>query len=490
MNQHRRGMNGHKRSKEESISTTRDNARSGHEVVGAVRPTALSAMGAHPAGCSPSAFFHGKHARTGAIRSALQSVPTAPLGATRRFTPNISILLVIVILTLPLLAGCFLTGVDVADQPQVDPGVWAQYRLEPRHRGTAAAGTTIGTDCTLKWKSDALAIGTYTASKSSPAVDETLVYIGVDDGSLYALHRDDGSIVWRFKTRRFETEQAGTDEKHHGIHGTPAFDEENVYIGDYDGWLYAVAKGDGSLVWEKKLGHSIGASPVLYGGYIFIAVEYWYPDGRIFVVDKNNGWIGYHTPFLGNHPHSSVSIDPERQYMFVGANNGYLFCYDFSRAELVWKAQTGGDIKSTAAVGQDIVYITSWSDKLHAYSIETGAELFTYETEASSMSSPSLSGGSVYFGSHDGNLYSVDDQTGELNWSTRIGYSVQASPTIVEDSGLVIIGSRSNNVAMLDVETGESVWTRLLDGDMTSVPVVVEGELYVNDDSGTLWCFQ
>jgi outer membrane protein assembly factor BamB len=77
--------------------------------------------------------------------------------------------------------------------------VVAQYRLEPSHQGISPPGTSVGPDLEMAWKSEPLAIGRYRASKSSPAVDAALIYIGVDDGQLYALDRSNGAVVWKFK---------------------------------------------------------------------------------------------------------------------------------------------------------------------------------------------------------------------------------------------------------------------------------------------------
>ena len=389
-----------------------------------------------------------------------------------------------------LLIGCPFLGVDPSLPSPDSRDTWAQYRLEPSHQGVAPEGTVLGGNMDLLWKSLPLNVGAYTASKSSPAVDGDQVYIGCDDGHLYALDRDTGEVVWSFRSRSYEVERKRTDTLHRGIHGSPALLDGRVFIGDYTGRLYALDSSTGALLWERRLGHSIGASPVAYGGYIFIAVEYAYPDGRVFVVTADTGLTAYRTPFLGNHPHSSVSIDTERDLMFVGANNGLFFCFDYVAGSELWRADTGGAVKSTAAVGPETVYITSWSGNLHAYSIESGSALFTAPTGDLTMSSPALFDGRVYFGSHDNRLYCVDARTGAEQWSYLTRSNIQSSPTVVAATGVVVIGSRDDRVLMLDTDSGSPVWSAVLDGDITSVPVAEGNRLYVNDDTGTVWCFE
>jgi outer membrane protein assembly factor BamB len=93
--------------------------------------------------------------------------------------------------------GVFADGGDTAYQ-EIDPSLHSQYRLNPAHTGVSAKGASIGANLRLVWQSSAFGIGDYSASKSSPAVDADRLYIGVDDGRLLALDREDGSIVWVF----------------------------------------------------------------------------------------------------------------------------------------------------------------------------------------------------------------------------------------------------------------------------------------------------
>jgi len=396
-----------------------------------------------------------------------------------------------------LFAGCtcdYAVPVDWSgDDPDPVPGEWRQYRLTAEHAGVAPTGTTVGPELTLVWKSEPLAIGTYSASKTSPTVDDTTVYVGVDDGRLVALDKATGEEVWGFETYQFEQEKYRPDKDNRGIHGTAAVDDTAAYIGDYGGWLYAVDKLDGGLLWERDLGGSIGASPALHRGHLFVSVEYGLPDGKAWVVNAQTGGVVFESCFVGDHPHSSSTIDPTTGTLFLGANNGKFFAFDFVNGAHLWEANMDagpdGDIKSTAAVADGSVYITSWDTKLHAFDIATGEERWVFETDDKTMSSPTVHDGVVYFGSHDRHLYAVDADTGEQIWSYRTGSSIISSPTLVVDSQVVIIGSGDRKVHMVDMNTGVKLWTYKLDGSLTGVPTATGESLYLYDASGTTWRF-
>jgi outer membrane protein assembly factor BamB len=374
--------------------------------------------------------------------------------------------------------------------PPTPAGTWLQYRLDANHRGLSSSGASLGADLVLAWQSEHHGIGNYSASKSSPAVDVDRIYVGVDDGQLVALDRRDGTVAWRFQTRRYQVERESTDPAHLGIHGSPAVDDRNVYIGDYSGWLYAVDKLTGDLVWESQLGGSIGASPVLLGEILFIAVEYPVPDGKVFVLRAQTGEVVWQSPSLGHHPHSSVSIDAASGLLFVGANNGVLFCFDYVQGRQRWSYQTGGAIKSTVAVAEAEVYFTSWDGKLYGILGATGEKRLDFVATAASMSSPSVHGDTVFFGSDDGVLHAVNRRDGSLAWAFPTLGPISSSPTVIQDSSLLAIGSRDRHLYLLDLATGGLRQAIELGNPITSVPVAVGDSLFVNDDAGTVYAFR
>jgi outer membrane protein assembly factor BamB len=376
----------------------------------------------------------------------------------------------------------------------VDPappvaGIQAQYRLDPRHQGLAPPETQLESVPEVVWKRGPLGVGRYNASKSSPAVDRDLVYVGEDDGRLYALERATGTPRWTFATRQHFEELGRGDGLNTGIHGSPAFDDHRVYIGDYAGWLYAVDRSSGVLVWEQKLGGSIGSSPVLFGQVVWIAVEFPAPDGKVFALCAASGTPIYESSFLGFHPHGTVSLAPSQGRLVVGTGDGSCFGIDLGDGRAIWERRVGGAIKSTAAVTETTAYVTAWDGRLHAFDLETGEPHFVVPTGGPSMSSPAVYSERVCFGSHDTKVRCVDGSTGEVAWEAPTGGIVSSSPTVVPEAGLVLVGATDGQLYAFYLEDGTLAWQKPLDGPMTSVPVAVDRSVFVNDDTGTVWRF-
>lgn len=227
------------------------------------------------------------------------------------------------------------------------------------------------------WRYETINVGIHTASKSSPVVDAQHIYVGSDFGArLYALHRANGSVHWIFHGRPC----------HFGIHSTPAVDDTHVYIGDYAGWLYAVNKHTGQLVWEVELGQSIGASPQIVGDRIYIGVEMNRPkaNGYLAVVDRRNGRVLFYGPYLNEHTHCTPTVvlpiseeerqedreawaeamkelgdeavkpsaiglltpgafaSPDRTRVYMGSNAGEMHCLDGDTGVTLWSFRTYG----------------------------------------------------------------------------------------------------------------------------------------------------
>jgi len=95
---------------------------------------------------------------------------------------------------------------------------------------------------------------------SSPAVNETHVFIGSRDKRLHAIDRETGVAAWTYQT-------SGR------VDSSPLAFSDAVVVGSTDGWLYAVSQADGTELWKMELGASLIASPVFANGRLIIGSQ-------------------------------------------------------------------------------------------------------------------------------------------------------------------------------------------------------------------------
>src|SRR5215469_8196432 len=132
----------------------------------------------------------------------------------------------------------------------------------------------------------------------------------------------------------------------------------------------------------------------------------------------------------GNRIVSSPVI--QGKTIYFGSDDGNIYAVDAETGRQVWKRGTKGEVASTPAIANATLFALSYDGKLYAVNAETGAIKWKFATEGERrfeakgldgmqpknqtiadpfdiyLSSPVVVQNSVYFGSGDGNLYSVN----------------------------------------------------------------------------------
>lgn len=142
--------------------------------------------------------------------------------------------------------------------------------------------------------------------QSSPAVQANTVFVGARDGFLYAVSADSGRERWRF------------DHKVSWVNSSPAVDDGVVYAGSSDGqFVQAVDATTGRELWRTKVGLT-WASPALAGDLLLTA------DGQGFVdaLDRKSGAILWRFR-TGSQVFSSPV--PDGDLVFVGSTDGGVY---------------------------------------------------------------------------------------------------------------------------------------------------------------------
>ena len=178
------------------------------------------------------------------------------------------------------------------------------------------------------------------------------------------------------------------------------------------------------------------------------------------------GWSEFHRPDM-------TRLNPCEKVLNVN-NVGSL--------SLKWSYTTGGDVTSSPAVANGVVYVGSCDDNVYALNASTGAKLWSYTTGGDVYSSPAVANGVVYVGSYDDNVYALNASTGAKLWSYATGDSVDSSPTVA--NGVVYVGS-SATVRAERQHRRPAVELPTPAGD--SSPAVANGVVYVGSDDDKVY---
>lgn len=310
--------------------------------------------------------------------------------------------------------------------------------------------------------------GEHSAAKSSPVpVPGGDVVICGDTGRIRRV-APDGAVRWT----------AAVDPVTRGIHGTPAIANGSVYVGAYDGALYAFDLADGERLWRRPLGDAIGSSPTYLAGTLYVAVEYVLPpSGSVAAVDAATGRQLWGDNRPTDHPHSTVGIDREAGRLVVGSNDGHLYAWTFPGLERAWTSETGGPIKAPIAVRDGLAIFGSWDDTIYGVDLANGREDWSIETGAAVMTAPAVTpDGTVYVGSQDGAVYAIDAATGDAHWAYDTGGWLIGALTATPEH--VLAGSYTDRLYAVDETTARPTWSIEGTGYATSAPLVTDDAIY------------
>jgi outer membrane protein assembly factor BamB len=167
-----------------------------------------------------------------------------------------------------------------------------------------------------------------------------------------------------------------------------------------------------------------------------------------------------------------------------------------------WKFTTGGPVYASPAYYNGNIYIGSDDGNLYCLDALTGSKQWEFKTGGLIRCRPAISAGNVYFASDDGYLYSLNASSGVQNWSYNIGNHIkrilpdlntstgnlwdyfQSSPCI--DSGTVYIGSADSCLYAIDT-LGNYKWKVATKGLVRSSPCVYQNNVYVGSWDGFIY---
>lgn len=269
---------------------------------------------------------------------------------------------------------------------------------------------------------------------------DTLFVVSIE-GNLTALNTSDGTRLWP------DSILGGSDSKV-VVYGSPAVEGDLVYIGGYNGKVYAINAESGALRWvyprEGNLEPIIGALVASQGNVYFSD-----SDGKVYTLDAATGdKVG--EPFqVGDKIWSSPIIDGDTLY--IGSFDKKLYALNIADGSEKWQFEAGGAIGSTPLVYDNTVYIGSFDGRFYAVNTADGSLRWQSEVEATSWFwvKPVVYDNVIYAPSLGGKVYLLDAATGrEVADAVDLTSPISSSPVVVGDK--VIIASQEGKVYFLD----------------------------------------
>ena len=141
-------------------------------------------------------------------------------------------------------------------------------------------------------------------------ISDDVIYIGNNDGKLYAIDINSGIVKWSFQTNAMIKMEAVVADK-------------EIFIGNLSGELYKLSKNDGKQIWKINTYGLLNSTPLMTPEYLIL------PDmnKKVYFISVDSGEIVDSLMLDGR-----VKLSPviKNDLLFIGYENGNLRAYDVS----------------------------------------------------------------------------------------------------------------------------------------------------------------
>jgi outer membrane protein assembly factor BamB len=272
---------------------------------------------------------------------------------------------------------------------------------------------------------------------SSPVVASGVVYFGSGDGNIYAVDAASGTLKWKFQTGDV-------------VHASPALSDGTLYVGSWDSFFYALDAATGQEKWRYKTGEDhdiynqvgIQASAVVANGVVYFGCR----DSKVYALDAKTGAERWTFSNKGSWVIGTPIVSGGKLY-FTTSDSGMFHALEADSGKPVFSLKLQWPMFSSPVIAGSTLYVGSHSGKFLAIDTKSERVAWEFATDGAKqngatytkpdgspnyeaaffdffhddmvvgvnrmmsvgavLSSPTILGNTIYFGSTDGNLYAL-----------------------------------------------------------------------------------
>ncbi len=289
---------------------------------------------------------------------------------------------------------------------------------------------------------------------SAPVGNKGILYFGGLNNHVYAVNALKGNVIWYKKLKQRGKEAIG-------IHSSVLIYKNSVIVANGDGYLYALNKKNGKIIWgPKDLKFSVYSSPVIEDGKVFITTT---GEGLLWIFNAKTGKAFRKLPIrIGSPIYSNVLVEKPEEEIFSSSDK------DYSKNR-TYKEYMIHVIIPSKVISLRLDLATRLPNMLEDISIQ-----------GSITSNPILYKNKLIFATRQ-YLYCVNVRLRKLDWVKRVEKlstgSVRKSyptPLLLTDNQMLFHGSKAYNL-----NQGSAIWHYWSYGEITTDPAVSSDMVYM-----------
>lgn len=252
----------------------------------------------------------------------------------------------------------------------------------------------------------------------SPTVAGGTVY-APENVRLHAIDVESGEEEWMFEA----------DGEFDFIEAPPTVTQEKIYVGNDNGLLWAIDRTDGSVEWQRQLQSRTNHAASVGDGVVFVG-SHTSDDASVYALDAEDGEILWEFPLLAGPLRGAITISGGTVFADSGE---YLYAIDAETSEEQWRFNHASDEESrfsSPTVAEGVVYLAGNDRTLYGINTLTGEEEWRFEHDDRFeenrffLDDPIVVDGVIYFSIHEridrSELMAVDVETDRSSVDSRV----------------------------------------------------------------------
>jgi outer membrane protein assembly factor BamB len=366
------------------------------------------------------------------------------------------------------MVGCtrlddYILGKDNTPVPQALEPVTAKTKLKEKWSVSVGSGQKNNT-AYLKLK---------------PVIQGNVVYTADSNGSVEAVEKITGNILW---SKKLAT----------GVVSGPTIDQGFLILSTDSSSIIALNQTNGNELWHSKVsGDVLGQTAIAHGKVIAKTI-----DGNLYAFDLKTGnklWVSEHgAPSLILKASASPVVI--NNTVLVGYSDGKMDAVDIQTGEVLWQrsiAFASGssdverlvDIDADPIVQGDVALLASYQGYVGALSLSDGQ--FIWRKPASTFTNLAVKGKTLYMTDSNDVIWAFNKKNGQVEWKQDALKARRLTEPVLMGNYL-IVGDKTGMLHLLSTETGEFISRAALGSAIYVAPSVSGNNIYVMTGNGKL----
>ena len=241
--------------------------------------------------------------------------------------------------------------------------------------------------------------------------------------------------------------------------------DDLVFVGSYDGCLYALRAATGAVAWTFAAGGPVKRAAVRCSGDVVFGSH----DNRVYRVSRA-GARRWASGDLGGAVYASPAVAGD--VVVAATTAGALVGLDAETGHRRWARRSGAPVYGTPALADGVLYYGDVGGAARAVSAADGGGVWVFTDGARTpiYAPPLVAGAAVYFGDDRGRLARRRRGDGAKEWTAALPGKLFAAPARV--AAVLVAATTGGVVVVLREDDGAPLARARLPAEVFSTPVV------------------